>query len=382
MSEQACQEIRERLHAFRAGEGTPLWRVKVEAHLEHCASCRGEVWFQAQLQNAAQPGPEPLSDDRKRAVLEAVHRQIDPHAPGKVPEPGPRWGRFLIPAAVPALAAAAVAMFIWLRPAPMPEQSGWLATELGVEAFAPDQTPVQFFTEPGDEARPVLQLEAQAVMVRFTRPEDVRPLEVRTPHATVVVRGTVFFVEVRDGRTVVGVQRGRVEVVGGNGETVLVGAQQQGESGAEYTGRVSVDSPHFVMLDELFPVEVEPLPDLPEPPPKKIVRRKPREPEPEPPDPKIISRVVGRHMWLVQECYEYQLKKDSSLAGSIEVEVVYSGDGSVAEASVTRDTMGSQPVSDCILQKVSRFKFPTSDAGPVTVRIPFVFTLAPNRQGK
>ena len=202
-----------------------------------------------------------------------------------------------------------------------------------------------------DGERPVLQLAAQAVMVRFTRPEGARPLEVRTPNATVVVRGTVFFVEVQDGRTVVGVQRGRVEVVAQDGSTALVGSQQQASADGSGAARVTADSEHFVMLDALFPLKHRPLdPDLLPPPPRRVRRPRPRV---EPPDPSVISGVVSRHMWLVQECYEHELKKDSSLQGSIEVEVIYGADGKVAEASVSREAGLSESRTEVTLHTLA-----------------------------
>ncbi|MFH1808002.1 MAG: AgmX/PglI C-terminal domain-containing protein [Pseudomonadota bacterium] len=378
MDEVRCQQIRDQLHAFRGGEGTPLWRQSVEVHVAGCASCRSELWLQAELESAAKQGPPPLSDARKRVILEGVLEDIEdqPSVVARVRRLG--WPRLAVPAVA---MAAAAAMMLWLhQPEPQPELSGWVQAGLGVEAFAPEAAALRYEATPD---RPILVLERQTVMVRFTRPEGVQPLEVRTPHATVYVRGTVFFVEVREDQTVIGVQHGLVEVMDAEGRSVMVGSQQQAATTVDGFAREEPRSPHFAMLDALFPEE--------EPPPLDEPRPLPADPKPRPrpprvratpPDPDAIAAVVARNRYLIRECYESALKKDSSLAGTVEVEIVYGAEGQVLEARLLDQGIGVDEVHDCMLQRISSWRFPTSDAGAVTVRVPFVLTLAPNKIGK
>lgn len=378
MSDARCQQVREGLHAYRAGEGTPLWRQAIEVHLAACAACRSELWLQSQLEDAAKQGPPPLSDARKRVIFEGVLEQAA--ATGGVVERVRRlrWPQL----ALPALAtAAAAALVLWLQPVPpAPEVSGWMQAGLGVEAFAPDAAAVQY---QATAERPVLVLDKQAVLVRFTRPDGVQPLEVRTPHATVFVRGTVFFVDVRDDATVVGVQHGLVEVVDRRGHSTLVATRQQTSTTSEGFAREEPSSPHFVMLDALFPEEQPPALDEPVPlPPAPAPRPRPVRARAAPPDPDAIAAVVAGHTHLIRECYESALKKDSSLAGTVEIEVVYGADGTVQDVRMLGPGIGVDEVHGCMLARISAWRFPTSDAGAVTVRIPFVLTLAPSRDGK
>ena len=44
MTRPECQNLRDKLHGYRLGEGTPLERQKLELHLKKCAGCNITAW--------------------------------------------------------------------------------------------------------------------------------------------------------------------------------------------------------------------------------------------------------------------------------------------------------------------------------------------------
>ena len=223
MNDKRCQETRARLHALRAGELARLERRAVEAHLAGCQSCTAELWLQAELEDAAKRGPEPLSDLKKRELFSGIQRQLL-GVPTPTPKPGFAWPRLWVPAVSLALAVVAVLGALTLSRRPASEAApaiarGWVIHDSDVQAFATTAASASFSR---DANRPVLRLGDGALAVRFERRPDSAPLEVRTPDLTVIVRGTVLLVSVEHGVSTVSVQHGRVEVLSAGGETVFV----------------------------------------------------------------------------------------------------------------------------------------------------------------
>jgi len=93
-------------------------------------------------------------------------------------------------------------------------------------------------------------------------------------------------------------------------------------------------------------------------------------------DSDSIARVVRSRMRMVQDCYERELKRDPGLAGKIEIEFTIGEDGSVTEARVATNKMGSDEVAQCIVSRIQRWKFPKPKGGSVTVNFPFIFAPA------
>jgi TonB family protein len=81
-------------------------------------------------------------------------------------------------------------------------------------------------------------------------------------------------------------------------------------------------------------------------------------------------------MRMVQDCYERELKRDPQLAGKVEIEFTIGADGSVEDARVAQNRMGSGEVGNCIVGRILRWKFPKPSGGSVTVNFPFIFTPA------
>ena len=72
MTRPECQKLRDKLHGYRRGEGTPLERQKLELHLKKCAGCNNELYLLHELEQAARVGPPALTDGEKRNILNIV----------------------------------------------------------------------------------------------------------------------------------------------------------------------------------------------------------------------------------------------------------------------------------------------------------------------
>lgn len=89
-----------------------------------------------------------------------------------------------------------------------------------------------------------------------------------------------------------------------------------------------------------------------------------------------VTKVVKPRLRGLQDCYERELKKITSLAGKLTITFMVNGEGTVTDARVESDSMGSPAVADCIVTRLRRFKFPASDCASVTVSYPFIFMKA------
>lgn len=86
-----------------------------------------------------------------------------------------------------------------------------------------------------------------------------------------------------------------------------------------------------------------------------------------------IQKVVSRHMYKVQGCYERQLLTSPGLSGKIVFDWVISTSGSVASARQVSSSLRSAGVATCILREIRSWRFPQPQGGSVQVRYPFVF---------
>lgn len=92
-------------------------------------------------------------------------------------------------------------------------------------------------------------------------------------------------------------------------------------------------------------------------------------------DRTIIDDVIRRHRNQLRYCYERALRRDSSLAGEVVIRFTIAEDGTVAEASVDRSTIGDANLEPCLLRQFQRMQFPTQPGGgEVVVRYPLRFS--------
>lgn len=87
-----------------------------------------------------------------------------------------------------------------------------------------------------------------------------------------------------------------------------------------------------------------------------------------------LLAVVRRYAAGIQFCYDNQLKKQPGLQGKLVVALTVLADGTVSEAVIVQDKLGSGAVSDCVLAQINAWKFPPIEQGTVRFKTPFVFT--------
>jgi TonB family protein len=80
-----------------------------------------------------------------------------------------------------------------------------------------------------------------------------------------------------------------------------------------------------------------------------------------------IREVMQGNQAKVRYCYERELLKTPSLAGTVVVKFVIRADGGVASASVASSTLGSPAVEQCITTAVMTFVFPPPKGGGIVV---------------
>lgn len=92
----------------------------------------------------------------------------------------------------------------------------------------------------------------------------------------------------------------------------------------------------------------------------------------------VIGNVIRRHWNEIKYCYEKELQKDPNLQGKVAVMFTIDGSGMVSDASVTEDSVGSTgAVSQCMTQRIRRWKFPEpKGGGNVVVTYPWLFRAA------
>ena len=85
-----------------------------------------------------------------------------------------------------------------------------------------------------------------------------------------------------------------------------------------------------------------------------------------------IDKVVRAHKSGVSYCYEKELQRKQSLAGTITIFWSIQGDGTVSKANVKTTSMSDAAVEGCILRQVKQWVFPKAPA-QTHVNYPFIF---------
>lgn len=91
-------------------------------------------------------------------------------------------------------------------------------------------------------------------------------------------------------------------------------------------------------------------------------------------DKSLIADVITRNRLPIRYCYQRELQKRPSLAGTVRMRFTVAADGSVSTAAVGESTLGSPEVEDCLVHLVQRMQFsPVPGGGVVSVTYPFTF---------
>jgi TonB family protein len=88
----------------------------------------------------------------------------------------------------------------------------------------------------------------------------------------------------------------------------------------------------------------------------------------------VIRRVIRTHLGEVRRCYEQQLVKRPTLAGTVVVQFTVAADGTVSAARVSSSTIASPAVGQCLVRRILSWAFPRPRGGGIVkVSYPFVF---------
>jgi TonB family protein len=87
-----------------------------------------------------------------------------------------------------------------------------------------------------------------------------------------------------------------------------------------------------------------------------------------------LLAVIQKYAAGIQYCYESELKRDESLRGKLVVAMTVTAAGNVQEATVVRNSVGSERLAACALSQIRSWKFPPISGGLTTFQAPFVFT--------
>jgi protein TonB len=90
-------------------------------------------------------------------------------------------------------------------------------------------------------------------------------------------------------------------------------------------------------------------------------------------DPKVARSFIKSNSNKVRACYERELKVNNLLQGKVTTSILINPDGSVANVKFISDSVGSQPMRQCIKQEIVSWRFPKPDGGRAEVQFPFKF---------
>jgi len=93
-------------------------------------------------------------------------------------------------------------------------------------------------------------------------------------------------------------------------------------------------------------------------------------------DEKGVRLALRRRENGIRQCYERALKSNASLKGKVVLEWIINEQGKVVKVQVIQSTVGDSQVVDCIVDIISKIRFPAATQGIVPVRKTFVFESA------
>lgn len=91
-------------------------------------------------------------------------------------------------------------------------------------------------------------------------------------------------------------------------------------------------------------------------------------------DQSVIAKVVTSHMPAIRYCYNKELKKDTSLSGTVVTRFTVGSKGSVVQAEIGRSTLNNEKVEKCMVSEIQTWVFPEPRQGvEVVINYPFKF---------
>jgi hypothetical protein len=87
-----------------------------------------------------------------------------------------------------------------------------------------------------------------------------------------------------------------------------------------------------------------------------------------------LEKLVSMNAGQLRACYEQALTSNPNLAGKVTVKLVILQNGSPSQVSVADTTMPNRSLEQCIVSRISMWKFPKPTGGATPVRFPFIFS--------
>ncbi len=87
-----------------------------------------------------------------------------------------------------------------------------------------------------------------------------------------------------------------------------------------------------------------------------------------------VSRVIRSRLGAIRNCYEIQLKLDSTIKGTLRIAIAVSATGEVVSVSVLSNTTGNAAVAECVCQRIRGWRFPPAGENTAEISQTFVFT--------
>ena len=253
---KTCSAYRDDLPGYRLGEGTPLERERMKAHLEGCADCRAHLAAYEMLVRDAREEPPALAIEDK----DRIWKKIESELPGTQPSLLDSIQRLFQPRWQPAIgmAAACLTYLVLVNPPPQDEVpvSNSVEQPLAQRTKTVEHTPKPLKivvaelaqpdshealeVAPGVNARttkrakvrktgtahaPRVELTKGDLLAEYTRQAKQEPMVVQTPHFEAVIRGTIFVISVEAESSSLTVAEGKVEARH-KGMSVMVNAGQ------------------------------------------------------------------------------------------------------------------------------------------------------------
>jgi TonB family protein len=78
-------------------------------------------------------------------------------------------------------------------------------------------------------------------------------------------------------------------------------------------------------------------------------------------DERAIDRVVRRHEGDIRSCYDIGLSRIAGLAGTLRLDFTITPSGATTGARISESTLEHPEVERCLVDIVSRWRFPASD---------------------
>lgn len=87
-------------------------------------------------------------------------------------------------------------------------------------------------------------------------------------------------------------------------------------------------------------------------------------------DEEEVQRVFDKRQQQLLHCYSAALEDIEELSGDLEISVRVAESGKVSTVFLTRSSLGSSVVEDCVVRRVSSFSFPRPKGGPAELTYP------------